>query len=121
MDYNYENNNVYRKSFDLARDIVLLVREIQKNQKEYEVTKQLVRSGTSIGANISEGIKASSKKDFAHKLSISSKEAMETKYWINLLFHTKMISKEVHKKFILQVDELSKILYSILSKFKYSN
>ncbi|WP_346432228.1 four helix bundle protein [Flavobacterium acetivorans] len=82
-------------------------------QKEYVVSKQLLRSGTSIGANVQEATAAISKKDFTAKMSISSKEARETKYWLQLLDRSKLVDLD-YSKLIDDVDQLINILTAIV-------
>ena len=79
------NRIVQNKSFQFAVRIVKLCKYLREEQKEFIMTKQLLRSGTSIGANIAEAQQAQSKSDFVHKMSIALKEASETNYWIRLL------------------------------------
>jgi four helix bundle protein len=86
-----KENNVVRKSFDFAIRIVNLYKYLLR-QKEYVMSKQLLSSGTSIGANIRESQSAESKADFIHKFSISLKEVDETIYWLELLNRTEFIS-----------------------------
>lgn len=76
------------KSFRFAVRIVRLYQYLTKEKKEFVLSKQLLRSGTSIGANVKEAIQAESKADFIHKLSIALKEASETEYWLELLQET---------------------------------
>jgi four helix bundle protein len=76
-----KNNIIQEKSFLFAKKIVILFKQLQ-NQKEFIISKQLLRSGTAIGALVEEAIGAESDKDFIHKLSISYKEARETFYWL---------------------------------------
>lgn len=80
-----EHNIVLDKSFKFSVRIVRLHRYLCDEQKEYVLSKQLLRAGTSIGANVNEAQAAQSKKDFVSKMSIASKEARETKYWLDLL------------------------------------
>ncbi len=112
---------VGKKSYDFALCIIDLYRELISNQKEYVLSKQVLRSGTSIGANINEALAAESKKDFVHKLSIAVKEARETYYWLNLLKDSKYISSEKFGEFGPKGDELIKMLNSIIltTKEKY--
>jgi len=84
-----------------------------KDQHEFVLSKQLLRSGTSIGANVEEATAAISKKDFAHKMSISSKEARETKYWLRLIQHSQIVETDV-TELLKQVEELIRILTSIV-------
>jgi four helix bundle protein len=79
-----KENIILKKSFDFALDIIKLYMEM-KSQHEYVLSQQILRSGTSIGANVEEATTAYSKKDFAAKMSISSKEARETRYWLRLI------------------------------------
>ena len=81
--------------------------------KQYDIGRQILRSGTSIGANANEAGAAESRKDFIHKMSIALKEARETKYWLRLLHHSQVISMNVDKEMSLVI-ELNKILTSIV-------
>lgn len=83
------------KSFAFALQIVRLSQELQQNQKEFVLGKQILRSGTAIGALVREGEFAQSKSDFINKLSIALKEANETEYWILLLQESKLIKDEL--------------------------
>ena len=102
--------------------IISVFKEL-KVEKEFILSKQILRSGTSIGANVNEAISAESKKDFVHKLSISLKEARETKYWLNLLKDSDFISQETFNKSNKDCEELIKILSSIIltTKQRYLN
>ena len=84
-------NKILEMSFDFSLQIIQLYK-ILIEQKEYVLSKQLLRSGTSIGANIEEAIAAQSRKDFISKLSIASKEARETRYWLRLLDKSKLFA-----------------------------
>lgn len=86
-----KKNIIKEKSFAFAIDIVNLYK-VLTDRKEFVLSKQLLRSGTSIGANVRESEHAQSKADFIHKLSISLKEANETEYWLDLLYETKYLS-----------------------------
>lgn len=105
-----KSNPLVDKSEKLALDIIDLTRILMRREKEYVLSKQLVRSGTSIGANIAEAQFASSKKDFAAKLFIALKEARETHYWINLLQKSNYIKINDSYQLLQQVTELIKIL-----------
>ena len=85
------------KSKEFAKQIVFLCRDIKANTKESVLTNQLLRSGTSIGANIHEAQYAQGKKDFVSKLEIALKEASETGYWLELLYRTKYIDDQTYK------------------------
>jgi len=76
---------IAKKAYAFAIDIVKLYKKLIADNKEFVLSKQLLRSGTSIGANVNEAISGQSKRDFVHKLSIALKEGRETSYWLNLL------------------------------------
>ena len=111
-----DKNITLNKSFDFAVRIVNLYKYLCNTKKEYIISKQLLRSGTSIGANINEAQAAQTKKDFTAKMSIASKEARETNYWISLLIATDYLSKEDrHTKSLLsEVEDLINLLTSIV-------
>ncbi len=111
-------NPIRTKSFDFAVRIVNLRKTLYKEREEYIMSKQLLRSGTSIGANIEEGIAAFSKKEFIVKLQISYKEAFETFYWIKLLFKTDFINESEYKSLEKDIEEIIKLLTSILKTSK---
>ena len=87
---------------------------LKTERKEFEVSKQLVRSGTSIGANVREAINAQSKADFIHKLSIAQKEADETIYWLELLLYTNTISEKEFESINADAIEILKIIKKII-------
>ena len=107
-------NILQEKSFAFAVRIVKLYKFLCEEQKEYVLSKQILRSGTSIGANIEEGIVGQSDKDFLHKLSISYKEARETVYWLKLLLATNYLTKEQADSLMFDEEELCKILSKII-------
>ena len=111
-------NAIYDKSFNFAISIVKLYKYLKENKEEYIMSKQLMRSGTSIGANVSEAIQGQSRRDFVHKLQISLKEAYESKYWINLLTETGYLSKIEEKKLLDNLLEIIKLLVSIINTTK---
>jgi four helix bundle protein len=110
------DNNLYKKSYEFAIRVVKSYQFLSDEKKEFILSKQLLRSGTSIGANIAEANGAISKADFSAKLSISYKECLETKYWLNLLKDTKFIEEKLFQSLFDDADELAKILYTILKK-----
>ena len=113
------SGNVIRdKSYDFALRIIKMHKYMIQNNVEYVLVKQLLRSGTSIGANVEEACSAQSRKDFIHKLSIAQKEAFETGYWLRLLRDSGEIKKEYAKSMIKDCDELISILTSILKTTK---
>ncbi|XWN37498.1 MAG: four helix bundle protein [Balneola sp.] len=107
---------VYKKSFEFSLLIITLYKAmIAKN--EYVISKQILRSGTSIGANVNEASAAESKKDFLHKMAISSKEARETLYWLHLLEESELIDIKLYNE-IQKCKELIRILTSIVKTTK---
>jgi four helix bundle protein len=112
-----KENVIKEKSFLFAIEIVSLYKAIVE-RKEFVLSKQLLRSGTSIGANVRESEHAQSKADFIHKLSIALKEANETEYWIDLLFETKYLSQTEFENIKPSIIELLKLLTSIINTSK---
>ena len=112
---------ILRKSYAFALGIVKVCKELQRDKKEYILSKQLLRAGTSVGANVNEAISAQSKRDFVHKLSIALKEAMETGYWINLLRDSNYLPNNSFAELNKECNEIVKILSSIIltTKQKY--
>lgn len=108
-----KENIIQIKRYDFAIRIVELYKFLSEEKKEFILSKQLLRSGTSIGANIEEAIGGQSRKDFFAKLSISYKEARETHYWIRLLTDTNYLTQEKSKSYLADVEEILKIIGSI--------
>jgi four helix bundle protein len=106
-------NIILEKSYNFALTIIKLVHLLPKETTNNVLGKQLVRSGTSIGANIEEAQSASSKKDFINKIIIAKKEARETKYWLRLLIDSKIISQEKTIKTLSECEEILCILTAI--------
>ncbi len=100
------------KSFDFALRIVRLSRYLQNEHHEYVLSKQVLRSGTAIGALVRESKYAQSKSDFLHKLAIALKEANETKYWLELLWKSGYIEDPMYSSIEPDIDELLKLLIS---------
>lgn len=112
-----EKKNIIKdKSFNFAIRIIKLYQYLINEKKEYVLSKQILRSGTSIGANISEAQQGQSKKDFLMKMNISLKECSETKYWIELLTATDYLDEKMHKSIYQDCIELEKLLTSIVRK-----
>lgn len=101
------------KSFAFAKNIVKVYKHLKFDHNEFELSKQLVKSGTSIRANIQEALGAQSDADFLNKISISYKEARECHYWVRLLNETDLLPDEHAEKLIPQIEELTKMLGSI--------
>ena len=108
------NNIIVTKSRDFAVKIIRLYQFLSSEKKEYVLSKQILRSGTSIGANIKEAIRGQSKADFYAKLNISLKESSDTEYWLDLLHETKYINDDLFQVMRSDNIELSKILTAIL-------
>lgn len=109
---------VYNKAFKFAVRIVKMYKCLSKEQNEYTLSKQVLRSGTSIGANVKEAIQASSKRDFLMKMNIALKEASETDYWLELLTATDYLDPKVSESIMNDCKELNKMLTSIVKTTK---
>ena len=108
-----ESNIIKDKSYNFALNIINVVRKIQRRENEYILTKQLIRCGTSIGANVEEAIGAQSRKDFLYKISVAYKEARETHYWIRLLKDASLLDETTGDELLNNCLELLRILGSI--------
>jgi four helix bundle protein len=109
-----EGNVLYEKAYSFAIRIVNAYRFLVEQKKEYVLSKQLLRSGTSIGANVAEANGAISVSDFSAKMSIAYKECLETKYWLCLLHDTCYLDDSTFRSVHADAEELSKILFAIL-------
>jgi len=116
-----KENIIQIKSYAFAVRTVKVYQYLCEEKKEYVLSKQLLRSGTSIGANIEEAIGGQSGKDFYAKLTIAYKEARETHYWVRLLTDTNYLSKEENESLLYDIDELLKIIGSIQKKLRTNN
>ncbi|MGM0588104.1 MAG: four helix bundle protein [Bacteroidota bacterium] len=110
------HNNLYSKAYAFSIRVVNAYKYLVKEKREFVLSKQFLRCGTSIGANLAEGNGAISKADFSAKMSISYKECLEAKYWLCLLKDTGYISQKVYGSMFEDLDELGKIMYTILRK-----
>ncbi len=113
-----KNNIILDKSFDFAVRIVNLNKYLVSEKKEFVLSKQVLRSGTSIGALVREAQQAESNADFIHKLSIALKEANETEYWLLLLNKTEYLPDNQFKSLHADIEELLKLLVSIIKSSK---
>lgn len=104
---------IKEKSYEFALQIVKLCKQLRQN-KHFEIASQLLRSGTSVGANAEEALAAQSRKDFFAKMSIASKEARETNYWLRLIRDADIINNQQSQKTLEASEELIKILTSIV-------
>jgi four helix bundle protein len=115
------NSLVYEKAYKFAIRIVNAYKYLTQEKKEFILSKQLIRSGTSIGANIAEANGAISPAEFSAKISIAYKECLETKYWLSLLKDTGYIDDKAFNSIYEDAEEISKILFSILKKTRISD
>ena len=113
-------NAVEEKSFAFAVRIVKLCKYLQSTQNEFVLTKQLLRAGTSIGANVAEAQQAQSRADFVSKLNIALKECVETEYWLRLLLATELLEEVQFHSLHSQCLEIKKLLVSIIKSSKLS-
>jgi len=111
-------NVVKNKSFAFALRIVKLYKILSEEKREYIMSKQLLRSGTAIGALIREAEHAESKADFIHKMAIALKEANETEYWIELLFQSEYLDESSYQSILGDGKALLKLLISIVKSSK---
>lgn len=112
-----KSNPLLEMSYDFALRIIKFTRMLQSEQREFVLSKQLVRSGTAIGALSEEAQQAESKADFIHKLSIANKEAHETNYWLRLIRDSKLVAEDV-EELISSSEELKRLLISIIKSSK---
>ena len=116
-----EESPIWKKSKAFAVRIIRLTRHLQENLKEFVLSNQIKKSGTSIGANVRESRNAQSRADFINKLQIALKESDETEYWLELLFETEYINQEVFDSLMKDNKELTALLTSIINSAKKNN
>jgi four helix bundle protein len=116
-----KENVILEKSFEFAVRIINLYKYLSFKQNEKVLSKQILRSGTSVGANVEEAIGSISEKEFLMKITIAYKEARETKYWLRLLKRTDFISEEEFQSIVKDNEEILKILASIQITLKNKN
>lgn len=114
-------NIIESKSFDFAVRIVNLYKHLNFEKKEFVLSKQLLKSGTSIGANVAEAQKGQTKPDFNTKMNIALKEANESYYWLRLLYQTDYLTEKEFKSLEKDIDEIIAILISICKKTNNMN
>jgi len=114
----FKENILKDKSYKFALRIVNLYKHLSGEKKEYVLSKQILRSGTSVGANITEANQAQSKSDFVHKLAIALKEAVETEYWLCLLRDSEYITTNQAESLVDNCKELVRILTSSIKTAK---
>ena len=114
------DNIIQEKTYLFALRIIDVYKDLKSDSKEFVLSKQLLRSGTSIGANVEEAIGGQSRKDFYAKMTISYKEARETKYWLRLLTDTGYLDSQKSKELLDDVEEILRILGSIQRSIRNS-
>ena len=115
------DNQIVDDSKSFAIRIIRLYKFLADNKKEYVIAKQVLRSGTSIGANVSESVFAQSRMDFVNKMSIALKEANETKYWLDLLVETDYLSNSQYDSIVDDVNKLIRTLVNIIKTTNSNN
>ena len=109
-----KDNLILVKSKAFAIRCIKLYQHLTEDKREFVMSKQLLRSGTSIGANVREAVRGQSDADFGSKMNIALKEACETEYWLELLYETNYISKEGFKSILVDCKHIIRILTSIV-------
>ena len=113
-----ENNVILDKTFAFGLRVIKLFEHLRKKKVERDLCLELLRSGTSIGANVEEAIGGSSRRDFVHKLENAYREARETGYWVRLLKEAGLLETKIANSFIKDCEEIIKILTAILKSSK---
>ena len=113
-----KENLLKTKSYKFALRIVKLFQYLCNDKKEFVLSKQILRSGTSVGANIEEACQGESKTDFIHKLAVANKEAFETHYWLRLLRDSDLLEAKIADSLLADCDELQRILVSSIKTAK---
>lgn len=116
-----DNSILYTKAYAFAVKVVKLYKELGKRKVEKALARQLLRSGTSIAANIAEAIGSISKREFTAKMSIAYKETRETKYWLDLLHDTRDLGDKEHSEHFKDVDEIGGMLFSTIRKCRQTS
>jgi four helix bundle protein len=116
-----KSNAIKEKSFSFALEIISVYKYLSFEKREFVLSKQMLRSGTSIGANVREAEHAESKADFIHKLSIALKEANETEYWLDLLYQSEYLTVSQFQNIKDQITQQLKLLTSIINTTKNKN
>jgi len=111
-----KKNIIQDKSFDFALQVIGLYQWLVDN-REYILSKQVLRSGTSIGACVEEGLAAESRKDFVHKMSIAAKEARETRYWLRLLQRSQLVPMD-YTTYLNEINHITRLLTRIVKSTK---
>ena len=117
----FKDNALAVKTYSFAVRIVRAYQFLKKEKSEFIMSKQLLRCGTSIGANVAEANGAISQANFSAKISIAYKECLETKYWLSLLKDTEYLDLKAFESIFQDADEIGKIAFSILKKTRIDN
>lgn len=118
LDSSQKVFDIKERTFRFGAEIVRLVLTLPRNSAGFAISGQLVRSGTSIGANVIEAQNCGTKKEFIYTLTISLKEARETEYWLKIISEVKLADQNSVNKLLIEVNELIRILTSIIKKSK---
>lgn len=113
--------NIQQRSFLFAVEIVKFIKVLPKENSVFAIGNQLIRSGTSVGANIEEAQNCGSRKEFIHTLTIALKEARETEYWLKIIFEVKLAEQDLVVDLLKEINEIIKILTSIIKKSKINS
>lgn len=113
-----QDNIIQHKSFAFAVRIVNVFKYLQEEMHEFTLSKQLLRCGTSIGANVKKALGGQGERDFYAKLTIAYKEARETRYWIKLLFATDYFKEQEAESLLIEIEEICKIIGAIQRTIK---
>src|SRR5215210_1983792 len=113
-----KDNFLKTKSYKFALRMVKLFQYLSNDKKEFVLSKQVLRSGTSVGANIEEAYQAESKADFIHKLAIANKEAFETHYWLRLLRDSELLTKKQSEALLVECHEIQRMLVAAIKTSK---
>ena len=113
-----KKRDIVERTFNFSIEIIKLISLLPKNSLGFALTSQIVRSGTSIGANVEEAQGAISKKEFIQKMQIALKEARETRYWIRIIIETKLATETVTEKLLDEINQLIGILSTIVKNAK---
>lgn len=116
--HSMKDNLIKDKSFAFALRVIKLAKYLESDKKEYVLSKQILRSGTSIGALVREAEHAESKADFIHKMSIALKEANESQYWLELLYQSKTINTASYQSLDPEIIQILKLLTAIVKTAK---
>ena len=112
------DSTISKKSYAFAVRIVKLCKFLKNDKKEFIMSRQLLKAGTSIGANVAEAKHAQSRPDFLTKMNIALKEAAETDYWLRLLHETEYLTEQEYQSIYADCDEIESILASIVKTVK---